>query len=103
MLALPFVSIVLVCIRLTLHELLITQLLAGSIARTGMEAINPLPEASLEGKRRKRRPQESEILPGTAYKTFIESKEKEKARKMKGKAERQLKVWKKYRKKKDQV
>jgi hypothetical protein len=30
-------------------------------------------------------------LPGTPYKTFIESIEKEKASKMKGKAERQLK------------
>jgi hypothetical protein len=41
-------------------------------------------------KQRKRNSQESESLPLTPYKTFIESKEKEKASKMKYVAKRQL-------------
>jgi hypothetical protein len=45
----------------------------------------------VEGKQRKRKSQESDILPGTPDKIFIENKEKEKASKMKGRAERQLK------------
>jgi hypothetical protein len=49
-----------------------------------MEAINPLPKASIKGKQRKRSYQESESLPGTPYKTCIESRELEKATKMKG-------------------
>jgi hypothetical protein len=43
------------------------------------------------GKQRKINSYESEILPGTPYKTFIESEEKEKASKMKGRAEWQVK------------
>jgi hypothetical protein len=42
----------------------------------------------VEGKQRDRKPQESKVLPGTPYETFIERKEKEKASKMKGRAER---------------
>jgi hypothetical protein len=74
---------------ISLH--LIIQLLPESTAHMSTKVINPLPKASVEGKQRKRKPQESEILPGTPYKTFIESKEKEKASKMKRRAERQLK------------
>jgi hypothetical protein len=54
-------------------------------------SIKPIAKTSVEGKERKKKSQESEILPGTPYKTFIESKEKDKESKMKGKAERQLK------------
>jgi hypothetical protein len=50
-----------------------------------------LPKDSEEGKQRKRKYHKSEILSGTPYKRFIESKQKEKARNMKGKAEQQLK------------
>jgi hypothetical protein len=39
-----------------------------------MEAVTALPKASLEGKKRKRKSQESEILSGTPYKKFIERK-----------------------------
>jgi hypothetical protein len=45
----------------------------------------------VEGKRPKRKSQLSEILPGTTYKTFLESKGKGKARKLQGKTELQLK------------
>jgi hypothetical protein len=38
--------------------------------------------ASAEGKQHKRKSQEQEILPGTAYKTFIEVQEKEIASKI---------------------
>jgi hypothetical protein len=67
-----------------------------------MEAIYQVPKASVDGKQRKRKSRESEILPGTHYRTFIESKEKEKASKMKGRAERKLKRWTQQRKKKNQ-
>jgi hypothetical protein len=40
----------------------------------------------MEDKRRKRKSQESEIYPGTPYKTFTENKEKAKASKTKGRA-----------------
>jgi hypothetical protein len=83
MLALPLVPMAPVCLHLFLHEHLIIQLLPESTTHTSTEAISPLPKASVEGKRRKRKSQESEILPGTAYKTFTESKGKEKASKMK--------------------
>jgi hypothetical protein len=45
----------------------------------------------VEGKQRKRKSQESDILLGTPDKTFIESKVKEKASKMKRREERKLK------------
>jgi hypothetical protein len=47
-----------------------------------------LHKAFVEGKQRKTNFQESEISPGTPYKTFTESKEKAKASKIKGRAER---------------
>jgi hypothetical protein len=53
-----------------------------------MEAINPLPKASVEDKQRKRKYQESEIVSETPYNKLIESKER--VSKMKGKAQRQL-------------
>jgi hypothetical protein len=92
MLTLPFVSMVLICLHLPLHELLISWLLPEGTAGPGMEAVNPLLEASVEGKQRKRKSQESESLPRTPYKAFIESKEKEKASKTKEMAEQQLKT-----------
>jgi hypothetical protein len=46
-----------------------------------------LPKASVEDKRRKRKLQVSHILPGTRYKTFIDSKEEENASKIKGRVE----------------
>jgi hypothetical protein len=54
-----------------------------------MGAINPLPKSSVESKQRKRKSRKSEILSGTPYKNFADSKEK--ASKMKGKSERQQK------------
>jgi ribosomal protein L2 len=63
-----------------------------------MEAKNPLPKSSVEGKHSKMKSQESYILSGTPYKKFLEGKEKEKASEMKGKAERRLKSWKQDRK-----
>jgi hypothetical protein len=68
-----------VCLLLPLHEQLIIQLLPESTTHTSIEEISPIPKASVEGKRCKRKSQESEILPGTPYKTFIESKGKGKA------------------------
>jgi hypothetical protein len=56
---------------------------------TSIEAINPLPKSSVECKQSKRKSQKSEILSGTPYRKFADSKEK--ARKMKGKSERQQK------------
>jgi hypothetical protein len=79
---------VLICLHLPLREHLIILLLPESTTHTKIEAINPLPEASVEGKQRKRRPQKSDILPGTNYEMLIETKWKEKASKMKGRAER---------------
>jgi hypothetical protein len=63
-----------------------------------MEEINPLPKASVEGKHRKRKSRKSEILSGTPYKMFTESKEKEKANKVRGRVERRMKVLKKAQK-----
>jgi hypothetical protein len=45
----------------------------------------------VESKQRKRKSKKSEILSGTPYKSCVESREKEKAIRMKGKAERQQK------------
>jgi hypothetical protein len=45
----------------------------------------------VEGKQPKTKFHESEILPGTPYKTFTERKGKAKTSKMRGKAEQQLK------------
>jgi hypothetical protein len=87
----PFVSIVLICLHLPLHNTLIIQLLPESTTHTSIEAINPFTKVPVKGKQRKRKFQESEILSGTPYETFTESKEKEKASKMEGKAEWQLK------------
>jgi hypothetical protein len=70
---------------------LIIQLLPKSTAHTSTEAMNPLSKASVEGKKRKRKSQASQMLPGTPYKTFIESEGKKGASKIKGRAERQLK------------
>jgi hypothetical protein len=60
-------------------------ILPESTTHTSIEAINPLPKDSVEGKQRKRKSHKSEILSGPPYKRFIESKEKDKARNMKGK------------------
>jgi hypothetical protein len=84
MLTLPSVSMVLLYLHLPLREHLIMELLPQSTTHTRTEAVNPLPEASVEDKQRKRRPQESDILPGTTYRTCIESKRKEEVSKMKG-------------------
>jgi hypothetical protein len=104
MLVLPFVPMVLICLHLSLLEHLIIQLLPKCTARTGIEAISRLPEASAEAKQRKRKSRESDIFPGTPHKTLIESKERGKARNMNGRAERQLQeleaVQKKFRKSK---
>jgi hypothetical protein len=51
----------------------------------------PTAKISVEAKQLKRKSQQSEILSGTPYKKFIEGKGKEKASKIKGRAERQLK------------
>jgi hypothetical protein len=75
MLTLHFVPMALICLRLPPHEHLIILLLPESTTRTSMEAVNPLPKASLEGKQLERKSQKSEILPETSYKMFIESKE----------------------------
>jgi hypothetical protein len=68
-----------------------TRILPESTTHTSVEAINPLPKVSVEGKQRKRKFEVPEILPGTPNKTFIESNEKEKASKVTGRADWQLK------------
>jgi hypothetical protein len=65
--------------------------LPESTTHTSIVAITPLPKDSVEGKQPNGKSHKSEILSGTPHKRFIESKEKEKARNMKGKAEQQLK------------
>jgi hypothetical protein len=86
-LAVSFVSMVLL---ICLH-LLLPQLLSESTKRTNIGTVTPLLKACVKDKRRERKPRESVILFWIPYKTFIESREKEKARKMKGKTKRQLK------------
>jgi hypothetical protein len=56
---------------------------------TFIEAINPLSKSSVEGKQRKKKSKESEILSGTPYRKFAVVKKKEKVSKMKGRVERQ--------------
>jgi hypothetical protein len=56
----------------------------------GHRSKSQLPEASVEGKERKKKSRESEILPGSIYKPFIKSRKNGKASKMKERAERQL-------------
>jgi hypothetical protein len=82
---------VLICLHLPLQEHLIIQLLPESTPHSSIEAISSLTKPSLERKQCKTKSQASEILPGTPYKTFIESKIEAKASKMKGRTERQLK------------
>jgi hypothetical protein len=62
-----------------------------STTNTGIEAINPLPTASAEGNKRKRKSKKSEILFVTPHKNVTENKDKEKASKIKEKAKRQQK------------
>jgi hypothetical protein len=83
MLTLPFLSLILKFLHLPHHELLTVQHQKETTCR-GTEAINPLPKSSVEGKQRDRKPQKSEILPGTLYKNFSDSKEE--ASKVKGKS-----------------
>jgi hypothetical protein len=74
MLALPFVPMILVCLHMPLPEHLITQQLPESPAHTNIAAINPLPKP-IKGKQCKRKYQASESLPGTPWRTCIQSRE----------------------------
>jgi hypothetical protein len=55
-------------------------MLPESTTHTSIDAIGPLPTASMQGKKRKRKSHESRILTATAYNTFVEKRKKEKER-----------------------
>jgi hypothetical protein len=78
---------VLICLHRPLHG-------PESTAHASIEAISPLPKASVGTNNARENLRSQKFCPRTFYKTFIESKEKVKASKMKERTERKLKVLK---------